>query len=363
MTERVFNFSAGPAAFPEKVLLQARDEMLSLPGLGMSVMEISHRSDEFKSIQAQAQSNIRTLLSIPDDYEVLFLQGGSRLQFSMIPMNLASPGQTADYFVTGTWSKKSVAECEKVGVKPNVVCDYSESGFDRIPAPGAIQINPESAYAYYCSNETVQGVQFPTEPDVGSVPLICDSSSDIFCRPLPVEKYGMIYACAQKNAGPAGVTIVIMRKSLLDRSSDDLPGYLNYKMHADADSMFNTPPTFAIYMVNLVAKWLLDDVGGLEKMFAINQKKASMLYEVIDSSDGFYVPHAHPDSRSIMNVTFKLANEDLLAEFVEQAAKRRLCNLKGHRSVGGIRASIYNAVPTQGVEELRDFMTEFRSSH
>ncbi len=363
MTERVFNFSAGPAAFPEKVLLQARDEMMSLPGLGMSVMEISHRSDEFKAIHAEAQSNVRTLLSVPDDYEVLFLQGGSRLQFSMIPMNLASPGQTADYFVTGTWSKKSVDECAKVGVLPNVVCDFSESGYDRIPAPGDVTVNPDSAFAYYCSNETVQGVQFPSEPDVGGVPLICDSSSDIFCRPLPVEKYGMIYACAQKNAGPAGVTIVIMKKDLLERSSDDLPGYLNYKLHAEADSMFNTPPTFAIYMVNLIAKWLLNDVGGLDKMFARNQEKASMLYEAIDSSDGFYVPHAQPESRSIMNVTFKLAKEDLLARFVEEAAKRRLCNLKGHRSVGGIRASIYNAVPTEGVVELRDFMAEFRASH
>ena len=364
MTERVFNFSAGPAAFPEKVLMQARDEMMSLPGLGMSVMEISHRSDEFKAIHSQAISNIRTLLSVPDDYEVLFLQGGSRLQFSMIPMNLASPGQTADYFVTGTWSKKSVGECEKIaGVTPNVVCDFSESGYDRIPAAGEVKLNPDAAYAYYCSNETVQGVQFLDEPDVGDVPLICDSSSDIFCRPLPVQKYGMIYACAQKNAGPAGVTIVIMRKDLVERSSDDLPGYLSFKTHADAGSMFNTPPTFAIYMVNLVAKWLLNDVGGLDKMFARNQEKASMLYEVIDNSDGFYVPHAQPDSRSIMNVTFKLAKEDLLGEFVQQAAERRLCNLKGHRSVGGIRASIYNAVPVEGVTELRDFMTEFRSSH
>ena len=363
MTDRVFNFSAGPAVMPEKVLMQARDEMMSLPGLGMSIMEISHRSDTFQAIHDAARTNIKALLGVPDDYEILLLQGGSRLQFTMIPMNLAAPGQSADYFVTGSWSQKAAAECRKVeSVTTNVVCDYSETLFDRIAQPGEYQINPDAAYAYYCSNETVQGVQFPTEPDVGNVTLVSDSSSDIFSRPLDVEKYGLIYACAQKNAGPAGVTIVIVRKDLLDRCRDTLPGYLNFKTHADADSMFNTPPTFAIYMVNLVAKWLLEDVGGLESMFARNREKAEMLYEVIDDSDGFYRPHALPGSRSIMNVTFNFASDTLLADFVKEATKRNLYNLKGHRSVGGIRASIYNAMPIEGVVQLRDFMKDFSAS-
>ena len=359
-TRRVFNFSAGPAIFPEKVLSQARDEMLSLPGLGMSVLEISHRSDTYKAIHASAQANVRQLLNVPDDYEVLFLQGGSRLQFTMLPMNLASPGQSVDYFVTGTWSKKAVEECRKVvGVTPNIVCDFGGSKYDRIAETGDFQIDPAAAFAYYCSNETVQGVQFQKEPDVGEIPLVCDSSSDIFSRPLDVTKYAVIYACAQKNAGPAGVTIVIIRKDLLDRSDDGLPGYLNFKTHAEADSMFNTPPTFAIYMLNLVTEWLLNDIGGLENMYARNQEKAAILYAAIDQSRGFYLPHAQSNSRSIMNVTFNLGSEEELAKFVAEAAKRELCNLKGHRSVGGIRASIYNAMPTEGVAALGEFMKEF----
>lgn len=364
MTNRVTNFSAGPAAIPEKVLEQARDEMMSLPGIGMSVMEISHRSDHFKAIHNSARNNIRKLLNIPDDYEVLFLQGGSRLQFSMIPMNLAAAGQTALYFATGAWSEKAIGESRKIkDITTKVVCDFKESKYDRVPSGKLDGIEDDAAYAYYCSNETIHGVQFQSEPDVGNVPLICDCSSDIFYRPLPIEKYGMVYACAQKNAGPSGVTIVVMRKELLERSRDELPGYLNYKLHADADSMFNTPPTFAIYMVNLVTQWLLDDVGGLEKMHAQNQTKSALLYDVIDASDGFYVPHAQKDSRSLMNVTFNLGSDELLSKFKESAAKQNLCNLSGHRSVGGVRASIYNAMPVEGVTQLRDFMQEFQASH
>jgi phosphoserine aminotransferase len=360
MSERVFNFSAGPATIPESVLAQARDEMLGLPGLGMSVMEISHRSAPYKAIHDSAKDNIRKLLNLPENYKVLFLQGGSRLQFSMIPMNLGGSGQTAHYYSTGTWSKKAVEEARKIDdLNVDVVCDYSDSKFTRVPSADEITINPSAAFAYYCSNETVQGVQFPTEPNVGDVPLVCDSSSDIFCRPLPMEKYGILYACAQKNAGPAGVTILIIRDDLLDRSKDELPGYLNFKTHADNDSMFNTPPTFAIYMVNLISEWLLNDIGGLDKMHERNQSKSQMLYEVLDASEGFYAGHAQADSRSLMNVTFKLPSDEIQNDFIAGAEEHGLFNLKGHRSVGGIRASIYNALPVAAVESLRDFMKDF----
>lgn len=356
-TQRIYNFSAGPAVLPESVLKQAQAEFLSLNGMGMSILEISHRSEAFKAIHAEAQANIRKLLNVPDNYRVLFLQGGSRLQFSMIPMNLAA-NKKAQYFITGTWSKKSVEETKTLSnVTTEILWDGSETNFDRLPPQTAV--DPDAGYVYYCSNETIHGVQFQSEPEVGDVTLVCDASSDFMYRPLPVEKYGMIYACAQKNAGPAGVTIVLIRDDLLERSDDGLPGYLNYKTHAANDSMFNTPPTFAIYMVNLVARWLLNDAGGLAAVHANNQKKAKLLYDVIDSSEGFYAGHAQADSRSLMNVTFQMANDELLAKFISAAAERNLGNLKGHRSVGGIRASIYNAMPTEGVAALAEFMQDF----
>ncbi len=360
-TDRIFNFSAGPAILPECVLQQAQEEFLSLNGSGMSILEISHRSDTFKAIHAEAQANLRRLLSIPDNYRVLFLQGGSRLQFSMIPMNLAN-NQTAQYLVTGTWSKKAVEESQRIpSVTTEIVWDGGQQNYNRLP--GACAIGPEAAYLYYCSNETIQGVQFAEEPDAGNVPLICDASSDFMHRPLPIEKYAMLYACAQKNAGPAGVTIVIVREDLLERSEEGMPGYLSYRTHAENDSMFNTPPTFAIYIVNLVARWLLHDVGGLDKVHAQNRKKAQQLYDVVDQSQGFYAGHAQPDARSLMNITFQLPNDELLAEFIEGAAQRRLGNLKGHRSVGGIRASIYNAMPIEGVNALAQYMQEFCNQH
>ncbi|MEM7312827.1 MAG: 3-phosphoserine/phosphohydroxythreonine transaminase [Planctomycetota bacterium] len=360
MSDRVFNFSAGPAVLPESVLARARDDMMGLPGLGMSVMEISHRSAPYQAIHDSAKSNIRKLLNLPDNYQVLFLQGGSRLQFSMIPMNLADSGQTAQYMCTGTWSKKAIDEAKKVpGLNVDVVCDYSDSNFKQVPAGGELSIDSSAAYAYYCSNETIQGVQFPSEPSVGDVPLVCDASSDIFCRPLDMPKYGILYACAQKNAGPAGVTILIIRDDLLERSKDELPGYLNFKTHADNDSMFNTPPTFGIYMVNLIAEWLLNDIGGLDKMVERNRQKSKMLYDVLDASDGFYAGHADAGSRSLMNVTFNLPSDEIQSDFIAGAEEHGLFNLKGHRSVGGIRASIYNALPVTAVEALRDFMKDF----
>jgi phosphoserine aminotransferase len=275
-------------------------------------------------------------------------------------MNLLRGFASADYIVTGTWGNKAVVEARKEG-QVQVVWDGKETKYDRIPASTELSLDPSAAYAYFTSNETIQGVQFLSEPDVGAVPLICDASSDFMCRPVPIEKYGMVYACAQKNAGPAGVTVVIVRKSLLDRSTDDLPGYCNYRSHAQEDSLFNTPPTFGIYMVGLVAKWL-QDLGGLTTMEKLNREKAAMLYSVIDDSD-FYSGHARPDSRSLMNVTFRLPNDDLQQKFISAATEHRLCYLKGHRSVGGIRASIYNAMPFEGVQTLRDFMVDFRQRH
>lgn len=358
-SNRVFNFSAGPAVLPVPVLEQIRDEMLCFGSSGASILEISHRSSQFIAVLEDAKQRLVKLLSIPDSHEVLFLQGGSRLQFSMIPMNLLGDHSTADYITTGTWGKKAVEEARKVG-KINILWDGKETNYDRLP-PAGLSGSANSAYTYYTSNETIQGVQFLTEPEVGDAPLICDASSDFMCRDLPIEKYGMVYACAQKNAGPAGVTVVIVRKDLLTRSQDQLPGYCNYKSHADNDSMFNTPPTFGIYVVGLVAKWL-EEQGGLDAMEKRNRAKAQLLYDVIDSGD-LYTGHAQKSDRSIMNVTFNLTSEELLDQFVRGAAEHNLCSLKGHRSVGGIRASIYNAMPVEGVEALRDYMVEFARKH
>jgi len=344
---------------PESVLKRVQDELLSLPGLGMSVMEISHRGPEFAEFHDGARQNLRTLLQIPDNYQVLLLQGGSRLQFSMVPINfLKGTGQIANYILTGSWGKKAYQEAIKEG-EVHVCADCQDSGFDRIPEAAELQIRDPAAYVYFTSNETIEGVQFPAEPQVGSVPLICDASSDFLSRPLPIERYGLIYACAQKNAGPAGVTIVIIRNDLLSRSQVDLPGYLSYQAHADNDSLYNTPPTFAIYVLKLISDWLLEDVGGLEAMHNRNIEKANMLYEVIDNSDGFYAGHARPDARSIMNVTFQFPDDGTQGAFLREAASRDLVNLLGHRSVGGIRASIYNAMPVAGVVALRDLMQEF----
>ena len=363
MTERLYNFSAGPAVLPEVVLRKIRDDLLSLPGVGMSVMEISHRSDEYRAIQNAAAENLRTLLKIPDSYRILFLQGGSRLQFSMIPMNLLrGTGRIANYILTGTWGQKAYQEAVKEG-EVHACADCSQSGYSRLPAAGEIQLHDPVAYVHLTSNETIEGVQFKSEPAIGDATLVCDASSDFLCRPLPIERYGMIYACAQKNAGVAGVTVVIMHDDLVSRGQDDLPGYLNYRSHAENDSLFNTPPTFAVYVMKLVTDWLLGEVGGLEDIHQRNQAKSAMLYEAIDQSNGFYVGHAEPAARSIMNVTFRLNNDEQQAAFLEAARSRDLVNLLGHRSVRGIRASIYNAMPEQGVTALRDLMQDFRREH
>lgn len=360
-TERVLNFSAGPAVLPLPVLEQAQRELLSLPGAGASILEISHRSPEFIEILDSAQTGLRELLGIPDNYRVVFLQGGSRLQFSMVPMNLLrGQDKPADYVLTGSWGKKARDEALREG-EVHIAWDGGSSNYDRIPGQSDLHFSPGAAYVHLTSNETIHGVQFQSDPDTGDVPLVCDASSDFLSRPIDVNRYGLIYACAQKNAGPAGVTVVIVRDDLLQRSQDSLPGYLNFREHVENNSMYNTPPTFGVYVFDLIVKWLKDEIGGLAKMHQRNQEKAKLLYDAIDQSDGFYAGHAQPQDRSLMNVTFRLLDEETEKAFVDEAAKNDLCSLKGHRSVGGIRASIYNAMPIEGAESLAGFMRQFRS--
>src|SRR5262245_24629027 len=311
MTQRVFNFSAGPAVLPEPVLAEAQRDLLALPGVGASILEISHRSATFENIISQAEANLRQLLSIPEDYAILMLQGGARLLFSMIPMNLMGGGRRlCNYLVTGSWSKYAAQEAVKFG-ETKVVWDGKATNYDRLPPASDLRLDPKSAYLYYASNETIQGVQFAAEPPSGDVPLVCDASSDFLSRPVDMRKYGVYYACAQKNAGPAGLTVVAIRKDLLERSNELLPGYLNFQIHAEARSLWNTAPTFAIYILMLVTKWLITDIGGMVKMEAQNRAKAKLLYDVIDSSSGFYSGHAQPAVRSMMNVSFRLPSEEM----------------------------------------------------
>ncbi|MDR0704488.1 MAG: 3-phosphoserine/phosphohydroxythreonine transaminase [Planctomycetaceae bacterium] len=357
ITDRVYNFSAGPAVLPLPVLKKAQEELLCLPGAGASVMEISHRSKAFEPIIEGAETNIRTLLNVPNNYHVLFLQGGALLQFAMIPTNLLN-GKSANYAVTGSWSKKAFSEANLVG-NAQSVWDGKDFSYKRKPATHELKFEPDTAYAYICSNETIEGIQFQEYPDAGHIPLVCDSSSDFFCKPVDVSKFGLLYACAQKNIGPAGVTVVIIRNDLLERSGDRIPSLLSYKKIAEAKSMLNTPPCFAIYIVKLVTEWLLHDIGGLEKMDAINKEKAALLYDAIDHSNGFYKGHADKEYRSIMNVPFRLPSEKLDKKFQDEAKKAGLITLGGHRSVGGLRASIYNAMPKEGVVKLCHFMDDF----
>ena len=361
-TERVYNFSPGPAVMPLEVLERARDEMLSLPGVGMSVLEISHRSPAFDRILEDTLQALRQLLGIGDDYEVLLMQGGASLQFSMVPMNLLRGRQgAADYILTGTWGQTGAKEARREG-KVHVAWDGGATAYDRLPAASEIQFSGNAEYVHVTSNETIQGVQWKHDPESGGAPLVCDCSSDFMSRPIDVSKYGLIYACAQKNAGIAGVTVVIMRKDLLERSRDDLPTMLDYRTYAKNGSRPNTPPVFAVYVLGLVCQWLRDGMGGLAAMNRHNLAKAKLLYDVLDASGGFYAGHARPDCRSDMNVTFRLPDETAEKAFIKGATERRLIDLKGHRSVGGIRASIYNAMPLSGVESLRDYMLEFQRS-
>ncbi len=358
--KRIYNFSAGPAVLPMPVLEEAQRDLVALPGVGMSVMEISHRSKTFDAIIQGAEADMRTLGGIPDNYKILFLQGGASLQFSMVPMNLLTPGATADYIVTGDWAKKAMKEAKRVGTT-SLAASTEDGNFKRIPKQGELKLTPNAAYAHMTSNNTIHGTEWTGLPDVGHVPLVSDASSDIFSRPIDVKAHGLIYAGAQKNLGPSGVTVVIIREDLLARSAETLPTMLSYKTQAENGSLYNTPPVFGIYILRLVMKWLVG-IGGLAAIETVNRRKARILYDELDRS-AFWTPHADKDSRSLMNITWKLATEDLDAKFAKEATAAGFDGLKGHRSVGGMRASIYNAFPEDGVKALVEFMKEFEKKN
>jgi phosphoserine aminotransferase len=364
--DRVFNFAAGPGILPVPVLEHVRRDLPSLPGLGASALEVSHRGPWFTSVIEEAEANLRDLLEIPDTYHVLFCQGGASMQFSMVPMNLLrGVDAAADHVVTGSWGAKAVVEARKEG-NVRIAWTDADERFVRVPEPEELleAVAPSAAYVHVTTNETIQGVEYAETPIVpDDVPLVADASSDFLAAPIEVGRFGLIYAGAQKNAGPAGVTIVIVRDDLVDRISSGLPSTLDYRMYVEHGSLFNTPPVFAIYVVMLVTRLLRDEMGGLAKMGDRNREKAALLYERIDASPSFYRGHADPGSRSVMNVTFRLPTGDLEAAFVSEAAERGLAELRGHRSVGGIRASIYNAMPIEGVEALAAFMDEFHERH
>ena len=359
--KRVANFNAGPAVLPLPVLQEAQSELLDFRGSGMSIMEISHRSKEFDAVIQTAESDLRELLGIPAGYKVMFVQGGASLQFAMIPMNFKNAA-SADYIVTGTWSKSAFKEAAKLGTV-RAAASTEDTNFNRLPLQTDLQCDSKAAYLHYTSNETIHGVEYQTEPVApAGVPLFCDMSSDFVSRPVDVSKYAFIYAGAQKNVGPAGVVVVIARDDMLERVPANLPALLSYKTLAESGSMHNTPPCWSIYIVGLVVKWL-KSIGGLEGMAKINARKAQMLYKVIDASGGFYRGHANPEYRSKMNVTFRLPSEDLEKSFAKTAEAQGLIGLKGHRSVGGLRASIYNACPEEAVKTLADFMVEFQRTN
>ena len=353
---RIYNFSAGPAVMPLEVLEQAQRELVALPGVGMSVMEISHRSKTFEDILARAIADIRELSGLDDRYQVLMLQGGASLQFSMVPMNLLGDARTADYIDTGSWADKAAKEAKRVGAV-NVTGSTKADNYNRIPNPGEVKLTPDAAYVHITTNNTIEGTEWKDLPATGEVPLVADASSNIFSRPMDFLRFALIYAGAQKNLGPSGVTLVLIRQDLLDRSPASLPTMMNYKVLAENNSLYNTPPTFGIYILGLTMKWL-KSLGGLPGIAAINQRKAAKLYGEIDRS-GFYRGTAEQGSRSLMNVTFRLPSEELEKRFDKEATTNGLDGLKGHRSVGGMRASIYNAFPEEGVDALVEFMREF----
>ena len=353
---RIHNFNPGPAALPLSVLEEVQENLLDFQGSGMSITEISHRSRQFDDVVNDAVARTKRLLGLDDNFEVLFIQGGASLQFCMIPMNFLPEGKSADYVDTGTWSTKAIKEAEIQGKSIRVVASSEDKNYSYIPQN--MSFSEDAAFVHLTSNNTIKGTQWAEFPDTRGVPIICDMSSDIMSRPVDVNRFGMMYAGAQKNVGPAGACLVIIRKDLLDWIPDTVPTMLKYSTFSAKNSMYNTPPCFAVYTVQLVLKWLEDTVGGLEKMAAINQEKAQLLYSFMGDSD-FYRATAAADSRSLMNVTFRLPSEDLEKQFVEQALANGLGGLKGHRSVGGCRASIYNAVPPQAVEALVDFMKLF----
>jgi len=360
MASRIYNFNPGPAALPLPVLEEAREAFIDFKGSGMSIAEVSHRSALFEDVLNDAVARTKRMLALPDDFLVLFLQGGASLQFAMVPMNLMPPGTTADYINTGTWSTKAIKEAEILKKPHRVIASSKDRDFKYIPKD--FSITPNAAYLHITSNNTIKGTQWASFPEAGAVPLVSDMSSDILSRVFDPKPFGLIYAGAQKNLGPAGVTMVIIRPDMLERVPDDIPTMLRYTTHAEKNSLYNTPPCVAIYFVQLVLKWLEETVGGLVSAEKMNREKADLLYRAIDRTD-FYQGTADVDSRSIMNVTFRLPNEDLEKKFVAEAQKDGMGGLKGHRSVGGCRASLYNAVGPDAVRKLVDFMADFEKKN
>ncbi len=354
---RIFNFSSGPAALPLPVLEQAREELLSLGGSGVSVMEISHRSDRFESILSGAEQGLREALHVPDHFQVLFLQGGASLQFSMVPINFLRAGETADFVITGAWGTKALEEAKRCG-NANVVFSTAKNGFTTIPAQDELNFSGNAQYVHYTSNETIDGVEFKYDLDAGGIPVVCDACSNIMSRLIDFDKYALIYAGAQKNIGPSGVTVVIIRDDMLEKAPQNQHSLLDYRAIAANRSMVNTPNTWGIYLIGLLCDWLKQQ-GGVEALEKLNKAKAALLYDAIDSSNGFYRGHAAREARSVMNVTFRLSSEEIEKQFCREASTHGMDSLAGHRSVGGIRASIYNAFPKEGVEHLVEFMRDF----
>ena len=358
---RVFNFSAGPSMLPEAVLAKAAAEMLDYEGSGQSVMEMSHRSKVYQSIIDTAEALLREIMNIPDNYKVLFLQGGASSQFAMVPMNLMTGSGKADYIITGQWAKKAYKEAARYG-KARAVASSEDKTFSYIPKVAKEDLDPEADYVHICMNNTIYGTVYHDLPDTGDVPLVADISSCVLSKPIDVTKFGVLYAGAQKNMAPSGVTVVIIREDLIGKAMDITPTMFNYQTHADNGSMFNTPPCYTIYVMKLVLEWIKNEVGGLEQMQAINEKKAAMLYDFLDNSK-LFKGTVVPEDRSLMNVPFVTGNEELDAKFVKEATAAGFVNLKGHRSVGGMRASIYNAMPVEGVEALVAFMQKFEEEN
>lgn len=359
--KRAYNFNAGPSALPLEVLERAQQELVNFNNTGMSIMEMSHRSKDYDEVHNNAIARFKKLFSIPENYEVLLLQGGASLQFTMVPMNLLNEGETASYVLTGSWSEKALKEAKLFG---NAVeaASTKDNEYRNIPSLDEIKFNATDRYVHITSNNTIYGTQWKEFPNTGDVPLVADMSSDIMCRPVDVSKFGLIYAGAQKNLGPSGLTVVIIRKDLIEKANTNIPTMLKYKIHADKNSLYNTPPTFGIYMFGEVLRWI-EDQGGLEVIEKRNQEKAKLIYDVIDESNGFYKGHAEPNSRSLMNITFRVADEELEKQFLAEAKAAGFVGLNGHRSVGGCRASAYNAVPVEACEALRDFMIDFQKKH
>ena len=361
MEKKIYNFYPGPAVLPRPVLEKVQEELLDFGGTGLSILEISHRSKTYDGVHMEAEARMKKLLDLGDDYRCLFLQGGASGQFAMIPMNFLSPGRTADYLLTGSWSQKAYKEAARMG-NAHIAASTEEDNFNRIPSPEEIKFSPDPVYIHLTSNNTIMGTQWQDFPDCGDVPLMADMSSDILPRPIDAKKFSQKYAGAHKNHVPAGVTVVVIKKSLLEKINENVPIIFNYKTHADKDSLYNTPPVFAIYVVNLVLKWI-EENGGLAAMAERNREKAALIYKEIDESDGFYRGHAQKESRSLMNITFRLPSPELEKKFVEESTANGLVGLKGHRSVGGLRASLYNAMTLEGAQTLAAFMREFREQN